>query len=172
VAPIAEHLSARKRADRAYRRRLVLNGQCVRCGKRREPEQTGQRCGQCKAKATEAAWQRRQRNPPRKKGPKPRTERWNFGTDDLITEHIKLAKALAWKAKGRIPSSSSVDIDDMVGDALLGLVVAGRTFEESYQVPFGAWAATRIRGAIWDGVRRWNYLHQKQPPQFVELPSD
>lgn len=57
----------------------------------------------------------------------------------------------------------------MIGDALYGLVMAGRTYDQSYRVPFGAWATTQIKGAIYDGIRRWNHLGMKRPPRLVEL---
>jgi hypothetical protein len=160
---------AKRKANHAYRQRLVADGLCVRCGKReRKPD--AQRCDICTAKAAEAAWRRRQTLEGAPRGPVPQVRGWNYETDDLIASHVKMAKSLAWRVRGRIPSSSSVDVDDMVGDALLGLVIAGRTFDESYQVPFGAWASKQIRGAIWDGVRRWT---RKGKMQTVELlPHD
>lgn len=153
--------AAHRKADRTYRSRLVADGCCVRCGNPREPDVTGQRCKRCTAKAAEAEWRRRQRVP---KAPRERVIRgWNYDTDDLITAHVKLAKALAW----RMALKCDADVDDLIGDALYGLVVAGRTYDASYQVPFGAWASTRIKGEMRDGLRRWSKSWQKSPPQFV-----
>jgi DNA-directed RNA polymerase specialized sigma subunit len=144
------------------------DGLCVKgCGRPQKPD--AQRCAICTAKGAQNEWRRRQTAQAAKRGPAPVVRGWNYETDGLIEEHMRLAKALAWKVRGKIPSSSSVDVDDMVGDALLGLVVAGRTFDESYSVPFGAWASTQIRGAIWDGVRRWTHNGKQQ---YVELHGD
>ena len=158
---------AKRTANQHYRQRLVADGVCVRCAKR--PASGGQRCQICTAKAADAEWRRRQARDAKPHGPKPGILGRNFATDSLITDHMRMAKALAWKAKARIPSSSSVDVDDMIGDAMLGLVVAGRTYDESYQVPFGAWATTQIRGAIWNGVRRWNGTGKHRPSFVGEL---
>lgn len=170
---IGDQATAKQRAEKVYRQRLVVSGTCVKCAKR-PSKPDAQRCGICTAKAAESAQRRRQGRPVGQKGPQATrgVHGWNFETDDLITEHIKLAKAMAWKAKARIPSSSTIDIDDMVGDALYGLVIAGRTFDESYQVPFGSWASTQIRGEIYSGMRRWTKGYQKHPPQFVELSDE
>ena len=100
-------------------------------------------------------WQRRQTQQAATRGRPKTVVGWNFETDDLIAEHVKMARVMAWRVKAKLPSSSSVDVDDMIGDALYGLVVAGRTFDPDYNVPFGAWATTQVRGAICDGVRRW-----------------
>jgi len=100
-------------------------------------------------------WRKRQANPPQKKGPADSrgVHGWNYGTDDLIVDHMRLARGLAY----RIAASTGVamDVDDLVGDAFYGLVVAGRTYDASYGVDFGAWATTQIKGAVFDGIRRW-----------------
>jgi DNA-directed RNA polymerase sigma subunit (sigma70/sigma32) len=166
-ASVGEQQTAKQRADKAYRARLVADGICVKCARR--PAQGSQRCHICTAKAAQAQWKRRQGQEDKAQGPKPSIVGRNFATDDLITDHMRLAKALAWKAKAKIPASSSVDVDDMIGDAMLGLVVAGRTFDDSYKVPFGAWATTQIRGAIWGGVRRWNGTGKSRPKFVAEL---
>lgn len=165
-ASIGQHQTSKQRAEKAYRQRLVANGICVKCAKRPRHGEA-QRCQICTSKQAEYVWRRRQTLQGAKRGPAPKVRGWNFDTDTLITEHVKMARALAWKAKVRIPSSSSVDVDDMIGDAMLGLVVAGRTFDASYGVPFGAWAATQIRGAIWGGVRRWNGEGKHRPVLFA-----
>lgn len=140
---------------------------CVRgCGRPRKPD--AKRCAICTAKSAESMWRRRQTASQAKRGPAPTIRGWNYETDDLITEHVKMARIMAWQAKAKMPSSSSVDVDDMIGDALYGLVVAGRTFDASYEVPFGAWATTQVRGAIWDGIRRWTRNGKQQYVQLDE----
>lgn len=46
-----------------------------------------------------------------------------------------------------------VDLDDLTGAAILGLVEAARRFDPSRGVPFEPWALQRIRGAILDAAR-------------------
>lgn len=166
TATLDERQTAKQRADSSYRQRLVDKGLCVRCG-RRPRKEDAQRCGICTAKAKDAAWQRRQRVEAKAHGPVPAMTGWNFETDELITDHMTMARKIARRvASTRVTSADQVD--DMVGDAMLGLVVAGRTFDESYGVPFGAWAAKQCKGAIFDGMRRWSKTG-KSKPVFVSL---
>jgi DNA-directed RNA polymerase specialized sigma subunit len=52
------------------------------------------------------------------------------------------------------------DDADVVGDALYGLVVAGRTFDESKGVPFAAWAKKEIQGAVYNELnKQWRRMH-------------
>ena len=119
--------------------------------------------------SNESRWRKRQQRESEQRGTEPTREYLNFATDELITDHIGMARAMAYRMRARIPTSSNADVDDMIGDALFGLVVAGRTFDESYNVPFKAWAKTQIRGEVWNGRRRWTHGHKKEPPKFVTL---
>jgi hypothetical protein len=57
--------------------------------------------------------------------------------------------------------SGRVTIDDLRAFGREGLLDAARTFEESRGVPFGAWAAIRIRGAILDGPSQWGSIPRR-----------
>ena len=47
-----------------------------------------------------------------------------------------------------------VELDDLIGWGYLGLIEAADRFEESRGVPFRSYAHFRIKGAIYDGLRR------------------
>ncbi len=54
----------------------------------------------------------------------------------------------------RVPNASVADRDDIVSAAVLGLIEAVDRFEPRRGVPFEAYAALRIRGAVVDELRR------------------
>jgi RNA polymerase sigma factor FliA len=69
----------------------------------------------------------------------------------LVAEHVPLAFRLAGYWVRRVPGSRR---DDVVSDALLGLVEAGRRFSPDLGGDFCSYATPCIRGAILDGFRR------------------
>ncbi len=69
----------------------------------------------------------------------------------LIVQNYGLVQAVARQVHGRLPRH--VDIDDLISAGAIGLIDAADRFEVSREVPFGAFARTRIRGAIYDGLR-------------------
>ena len=60
---------------------------------------------------------------------------------------------------GRLPPS--VDLDDLIGAGLLGLMDAVDRFEEERAIPFEAYARTRIQGAILDALRAEDHLSRR-----------
>lgn len=152
-ASVSERYEAQKASQKARYHQRVADGLCGQCGHAREPERAEKKtCKACQVKASQAHWRW---NQSRLKGRASVERAWNFDTDDLITQHMPLARQLAWQAKAKMGASTSADVDDMLGDALYGLVRAGRTFDASGSIAFGAWATTQIRGEIYDGLRRW-----------------
>jgi DNA-directed RNA polymerase sigma subunit (sigma70/sigma32) len=138
-------------------------GLCIKgCGRPHKPK--AQRCEHCTKRAASVIWQSRLTAERKPRGPARRIRPVNLGTDGLIEAHMGLAKGLAIKTAARYGLS---DASDLVGDALYGLVVAGRTFDHSYGVPFGAWATTQIRGAVMQGLQQqWRLTKGEEP--FIE----
>ena len=77
----------------------------------------------------------------------------------LIRAHTGLARSLALRLAGRVPAS--VDLDDLVGAGLLGLIDAVDRFDKSRAIPFEAYARTRIQGAILDTLRAEDHLSRR-----------
>ena len=71
--------------------------------------------------------------------------------DALMLAHAPLVKFLAHRIGRRL--SGTVDINDLIGDGMLGLIDAIDSFDPKRKVRFKTYAETRIRGAILDGVR-------------------
>jgi len=79
--------------------------------------------------------------------------------DQRILANAGLAKRMALRMAGRLPAS--VDLDDLIGAGLLGLLDAVDRFEEERSIPFEAYARTRIQGAILDALRAEDHLSRR-----------
>lgn len=72
-------------------------------------------------------------------------------TEQRIIANMPLVGHIVRETMGRVPSH--VNRDDLVSNGLTALVQAAQAFDESRGVPFQRYAATRIRGAVLDGLR-------------------
>lgn len=73
---------------------------------------------------------------------------------DITADDVQLARSIAHAAVRRLPARErSRFADDVLSDAMLGLVRAACDYDESRPVPFRAYAILRIRGALGDGFR-------------------
>ncbi len=94
---------------------------------------------------------------------------------ELITSHLNLARAIAGRMYRLAPSKC--DLDEMVGDAYVGLCLAARDFNESLGFKFASYASHRIKGAIIDALRKKNHTrvrNAKRPvatPRFISLDT-
>src|SRR5438105_3974242 len=79
--------------------------------------------------------------------------------DALIRAHTGLARNLALRLAGRVPSC--VDLGDLIGAGVLGLIDAVDRFDPSRAIPFEAYARTRIQGAILDALRAEDHLSRR-----------
>jgi RNA polymerase sigma factor FliA len=84
--------------------------------------------------------------------------------DQLINAFRSYSKAIASGVLRKLPPS--VDKDDIFGAAELGLVEAARTFDASRGVLFKTFAFYRIRGAIYDGLRKMAWFSKAQYQQY------
>ncbi|HWR50348.1 MAG TPA: sigma-70 family RNA polymerase sigma factor [Bryobacteraceae bacterium] len=76
--------------------------------------------------------------------------------DRLIEAHRTYSHAIAAEMAKALPHT--VDRDDLIGAAELGLVEAARNFDPSRGVLFKTFAYYRIRGAIYDSLRKLGLL--------------
>jgi len=82
-------------------------------------------------------------NDNQRRGPKP---------NSTAQEDVQLVRQLAGAMARRLPSH--VELDELISLGNLGLVEARRRWDASRGVPFAAFAAPRIRGAMIDGLRQ------------------
>jgi len=71
---------------------------------------------------------------------------------ELPTKFLELATDVARYVRKRLPFHA--ELDDLVGDANVGLMEATQRFNPFLGTPFSAFAKHRIRGAVADGLRR------------------
>jgi len=68
-----------------------------------------------------------------------------------VSRFLPLVRVVATRMAARLPRS--LDIDDLVGAGVLGLLNAFRQYDTAKGVPFDRYAEIRIRGAILDELR-------------------
>jgi RNA polymerase sigma factor FliA len=75
--------------------------------------------------------------------------------DELVVEHLPLVGHIVREVVNRLPPH--VSRDDLVSAGTMALVLSARGFDPSRGVPFGRFAAIRIRGAITDELRTMDW---------------
>ncbi|HVI80768.1 MAG TPA: sigma-70 family RNA polymerase sigma factor [Candidatus Acidoferrum sp.] len=75
--------------------------------------------------------------------------------DRLIEAHVSYSHAIAGEVTRKLPPD--VDKKDIQGWAELGLVEAANSFDHSRGVQFKTFAYYRIKGAIYDGLRKMGW---------------
>jgi RNA polymerase sigma factor for flagellar operon FliA len=83
----------------------------------------------------------------------------NASREERIVAHHGLARQMALRMAGRLPSC--VELDDLIGAGMLGLVDAVDRFDARREIPFEAYARTRIQGAILDALRAEDHLSRR-----------
>ncbi|MBB1485670.1 RNA polymerase sigma factor FliA [Oceanospirillum sp. D5] len=74
---------------------------------------------------------------------------------NLVEKHAGLVKKVAQHLMGRLPSS--VLLDDLIQAGMIGLIEAAQKFDGSKGASFETYASIRIRGAMLDEVRRYDW---------------
>lgn len=87
----------------------------------------------------------------------------------LIVENIALVGHIVRETMTRVPSH--VDRDDLTSAGLTSLVRASQTYDAELGVPFRLYAATRIRGAIVDELRRVDWASRSVRRRARELDA-
>lgn len=76
--------------------------------------------------------------------------------NQLVTHYAPLVKRIAYHLMARLPSS--VQVDDIVQNGMMGLLDAINRYEEGLGAQFETYAVQRIRGAMLDGLRENDWL--------------
>lgn len=80
----------------------------------------------------------------------------------LAAEHLGLVQDALHQVARRLPAH--VDRDDLAGAGSVALVHAARLFDPARDVEFPAFAAKRVRGAMLDELRRWDWAARSVRP--------
>lgn len=76
--------------------------------------------------------------------------------DELISQYMPYASSIASRVCQSL--SSAVDYEEVLCNARLGLLEAAKRFDGDQDVDFRTFAYYRIKGAIYDGLRRSGWL--------------
>ncbi|MDT3699271.1 MAG: RNA polymerase sigma factor WhiG [Thermincola sp.] len=76
--------------------------------------------------------------------------------EQLILEYANLVKYVAGRMSISLPSN--VSQDDLISYGIFGLIDAIEKFEIERNIKFETYAISRIRGAIWDGLRSMDWV--------------
>ncbi len=83
--------------------------------------------------------------------------------DDLVQRYAPLVKRIAYHLAGRLPSS--VQPGDLIQAGMIGLIEAARHYDPSHGASFETYAGIRVRGAMFDEVRKGDWaprsVHRK-----------
>lgn len=71
--------------------------------------------------------------------------------NELIVQHMRVVKFVAGRMAIHVPSN--IEMDDLVGWGVLGLMDAVGKFNHRQEIKFSTYATIRIRGAIIDEIR-------------------
>jgi RNA polymerase sigma factor for flagellar operon FliA len=74
----------------------------------------------------------------------------------LLERHLPLVRAIVERMKRKLPQS--LEAEELYSVGVTGLVVAARNYRAAQAGSFAAYAATRIRGAILDELRRLDWM--------------
>ena len=87
--------------------------------------------------------------------------------DQLVQRFAPLVKRIAYHLMARLPSS--VQVDDLVQNGMMGLLDAINRFESGMGAQFETYAAQRIRGAMLDGLRENDWLPRSLRRDFRRI---
>lgn len=71
--------------------------------------------------------------------------------DELVVAHMRLVRYVAGRMAIHVPST--VELDDLIGWGVLGLMDAAEKFDHTQDVKFSTYATIRVRGSILDQIR-------------------
>jgi RNA polymerase sigma factor FliA len=84
------------------------------------------------------------------------SDRTRRGRERLIVHYLGLVKYVAGRLAAGLPES--VDIDDLVGAGMLGLMKAVEAYDPEKKVKFETYSLPRIRGAMLDELRSQDWF--------------
>lgn len=76
-------------------------------------------------------------------------------SSSLVEQYAPLVKKIGQHLLGRLPSS--VLLDDLIQAGMIGLIEASQKFDGSKGASFETYATIRVRGAMLDEVRRYDW---------------
>jgi RNA polymerase sigma factor for flagellar operon FliA len=87
----------------------------------------------------------------------------------LLEDHLPLVQSIVNRMRQNLPKT--IEADELHSIGLTGLVAAAQKYRSTRQESFAAYAATRIRGAILDELRRQDFLTRSSRAKAKRLGS-
>lgn len=84
----------------------------------------------------------------------------NPAKDRIVEQHTPLVWSIAKQIKKTL--SPRIEIDDLVGYGMTGLLEAAERFDPKHGANFSTFGYYRIRGAIYDGLRGMGWLSRSE----------
>src|SRR5215472_4175684 len=100
------------------------------------------------------------------KSPEPKDAR-NF--QGLLEDYLPVVRSIVYRMKQKLPDT--IEADELHSIGLSGLVAAAQRYQPSQRNTFAGYAATRIRGAILDELRRQDSLSRLSRARAKRLGS-
>src|ERR1044072_143447 len=89
--------------------------------------------------------------------------------DQLVQTHLSQVKFIAERLAAKLPPS--VDIDDLMGAGMLGLLDAVDKFDPNKGVMFRTYAEMRVRGAMLDSLRDLDWAPRSMRRRAREIEA-
>lgn len=89
--------------------------------------------------------------------------------DQLVRTHLPLVGHLVRELLGRVPAH--VNRDDLISAGMLALVTSAQSYDPDRGVPFGRFAAIRIRGGLTDELRTMDWASRAVRGKAREIDS-
>ena len=89
--------------------------------------------------------------------------------DQLVQRFAPLVKRIAYHLMSRLPSS--VQVDDLIQNGMVGLLDAIGRFEAGMGAQFETYAAQRVRGSMLDGLRENDWLPRSLRRDFRRIEA-
>lgn len=87
--------------------------------------------------------------------------------EQLILEHIPLVRYLVSRMSAKLPPH--LDLQDLMGSAMIGLINAADRFDPSRGVLFKTFAEQHVRGTILDELRSYDVLSRSMRDKYKRL---
>ncbi len=89
--------------------------------------------------------------------------------DEAIVSLMPLVSQIARKLQRQVPQ---FHLDDLVSEGMIGAIQAVDRYDPEHGVPLRGYAATRIRGQMWDHVRSFGVLSRDHYAEVKEGESE
>ena len=87
--------------------------------------------------------------------------------DQLIIEYSQLVKYIAIRVSAGLPDE--VEVDDLISVGILGLIKAVENFNPSMGVKFETFSGFRIKGAMLDELRQWDWIPRSARQKIKDI---